>query len=169
MLEALNLSDQSMSPASPTYTVTPSVEDMHATHLPVFQYTCCSTRLTLPFSTQKHLKTLFVQALLLALHLWPSLPQPLLPDINLLPPGARPPPTGYFTNPDTPKDLAGPAAAAFFAEKHLQKLLPVLRATSSSHPRLHSVWLTILALLLPGFTAVKVGVHRCNACTCLSG
>lgn len=58
MLEALNLSDQSMSPASPTYTVTPSVEDMHATHLPVFQYTCCSTRLTLPFSTQKHLKTL---------------------------------------------------------------------------------------------------------------
>lgn len=97
-----------------------------------------------------------LQALLLALHLWPSLPQSLLHDIKLLPAGAEPPPTDYFTNADAHKDLAGPAAAAFFAEKHLQKLLPVLRASSSSHPRLHSVWPTILALLLPGFTAVKV-------------
>ncbi|KAL3158646.1 hypothetical protein ABBQ32_011390 [Trebouxia sp. C0010 RCD-2024] len=95
------------------------------------------------------------EALLLALHLWPSLPQSLLHDIKLLPAGAEPPPTDYFTNADAHKDLAGPAAAAFFAEKHLQKLLPVLRASSSSHPRLHSVWPTILALLLPGFTAVK--------------
>ncbi|KAL3135482.1 hypothetical protein ABBQ38_005962 [Trebouxia sp. C0009 RCD-2024] len=98
---------------------------------------------------------LAAKALLLALHLWPSLPQSLLRNIKLLPAGAEPPPTGYFTNPDAPTDLAGPAAAAFFAEKHLQKLLPVLRASSGSHPRLHSVWPTILALLLPGFTAVK--------------
>ena len=97
-----------------------------------------------------------LQALLLALHLWPSLPEPLLHNVKLLPAGAKPPPKGYFSNPDTPKDLAAPAAAAFFAEKHLQMLMPVLRASSSSHPRLHSVWLTLFALLLPGFTAVKV-------------
>lgn len=97
-----------------------------------------------------------LQALLLALHLWPALPESLLPEVKLLPAGVTSPPADFFSNPDAPKDLAAPAAAAFFAEKHLQQLLPVLRASSSSHPRLHSVWLTIFALLLPGFTAVKV-------------
>ena len=97
-----------------------------------------------------------LQALLLALHLWPLLPESLLPEVKLLPAGAKRPPAAFFSNPDAPRDAVAPATAAFFAEEHLQQLLPVLRASSSSHPRLHSVWLTIFALLLPGFTAVKV-------------
>lgn len=56
---------------------------------------------------------------------------------------------------DTPKEAAA-AAAAFFSEEHLQTVLPVLRGSSSSHPRLHSLWPTLFALLIPGFKAVKV-------------
>ena len=95
---------------------------------------------------------------MIALHLWSSLPKHLLQQVKLLPANAQAPPAGYFTNADTQKDLAAPAAAAFFQQGHLQALLPVLRASSSSHPRLHSVWPTILALLPPGFTAVKVSL-----------
>lgn len=119
--------------------------------LPVTEHSilCCRTK-------ESSINVLCMQALLLALHLWPSLPKSLLQEVKLLPADTKPPPKGYFTDPDTLKDLAAPAAAAFFTEQHLQRLLPVLRASSSSHPRLHSVWLTIFALLLPGFTAVKV-------------
>ena len=99
---------------------------------------------------------IMLQALLLALQLWPALPPSALTDIKLLPAGATPPPKNFFTGPDVPQEAAAGAAAAFFTVSHLQKLLPVLRASSSSHPRLHSVWPTLLALLLPGFTALRV-------------
>ena len=58
------------------------------------------------------------------------------------------------------------AAAAFFSEQHLQILSPVLKGSSSSHPRLHSLWPTLLALLLPGFKAVKVS--NSSVCSGLS-
>ena len=35
-------------------------------------------------------------------------------------------------------------------------MLPALRAASASHPRLHSVWPSLLAFLLPGFKVDRV-------------
>lgn len=84
------------------------------------------------------------------------MPSTLLQQTSLLPSNVQPPSTDFFTVSDTPKDAAAAAAAAFFSEQHLQTVLPVLRGSSSSHPRLHSVWPTVFALLLPGFKAVKV-------------
>ena len=84
------------------------------------------------------------------------MPSALLKQTSLLPSDVRSPCTDFFTVSDTPKDAAAAAAAAFFSEQHLQTVLPVLRGSSSSHPRLHSVWPTVFALLLPGFKAVKV-------------
>ena len=83
------------------------------------------------------------------------MPFTLLKQTSLLPSNVQSPSTDFFTVSDTPKDAAA-AAAAFFSEQHLQTVLPVLRGSSSSHPRLHSLWPTLFALLLPGFTAVKV-------------
>lgn len=37
-----------------------------------------------------------------------------------------------------------------------QALLPVLRASTAAHPRLHTLWPTLLALLLPGYTPAQV-------------
>ena len=84
------------------------------------------------------------------------MPSTLLKQTSLLPSNVQPPSTDFFTVSDTPKDAAVAAAAAFFSEQHLQTVLPVLRGSSSSHPRLHSLWPTLFALLLPGFKAVKV-------------
>ncbi|DBB15045.1 TPA: hypothetical protein ACH3X3_004628 [Trebouxia sp. C0006] len=94
------------------------------------------------------------EVLLLALRLWGSMPFTLLKQTSLLPSNVQSPSTDFFTVSDTPKDAAA-AAAAFFSEQHLQTVLPVLRGSSSSHPRLHSLWPTLFALLLPGFKAVK--------------
>ena len=96
--------------------------------------------------------------LLLALRLWGSMPSTLLKQISLLPPNVQSASTDFFTVSDTPKGAAAAAvaAAAFFSEQHLQTVVPVLRGSSSSHPRLHSLWPTLFALLLPGFKAVKV-------------
>ena len=87
------------------------------------------------------------------------MPSSLLKQTSLLPSNVQPPSTDFFTVSDMPKDAAAAAAAAaaaFFSEQHLQTVLPVLRGSSSSHPRLHSLWPTLFALLLPGFKAVKV-------------
>ena len=83
------------------------------------------------------------------------MPSTLLKRTSLLPSNVQSPSTDFFTVSDTPKEAAA-AAAAFFSEQHLQTVLPVLRGSSSSHPRLHSLWPTLFALLLPGFKAVKV-------------
>ena len=109
------------------------------------------------------------QALLLAVRLWPVMPEELRASCQLLPAGAAAPPKGFFTGSSggaskkkskalTPDGAAG-AAASFFTTAHLQSLLPVLRLTSGAHPRLHSLWPTLLALLLPGFSADRV---RCS-------
>jgi len=95
--------------------------------------------------------------LLLALRLWGSMPSTLLKQTSLLPSNVQSPSTDFFTVSDTPKEAAA-AAAAFFSEQHLQTVLPVLRGSSSSHPRLHSLWPTLFALLLPGTT------FFCQAC-----
>ena len=98
----------------------------------------------------------WMQAFLLAIRLWSKLPADLLSEVSLLPQGITSPPDSFFTK---GQGSASAAAAAVFSQQHLQTLLPVLRSTSSSHPRLHSLWPTLLALLLPGFTAVKVANH----------
>ena len=103
------------------------------------------------------LKTSFLQALLLALHLWSRCNSELLAKCPLLPSGAQPPVKGFFTS-TTAEAADHPVAAAeaFFAASHLQKILMPLRLSSASHPRLHSLWPTLFALLVPGFTAAKV-------------
>lgn len=100
------------------------------------------------------------EALLLALRLWPRLPPAVAAACPLLPAGfkAQQLPASLFTDPTTAtgSKAAAAAAAAFFSRQHLSTLLPVLRATTQAHPRLHSVWPTLLALLIPGFSADKV-------------
>lgn len=100
-----------------------------------------------------------VQALLLALRLWPLMPQQLRGSCALLPhadvddlpaSGGGSHTTAYATS--------AQGAAAFFASSHLAKLLPVFRATSVAHPRLHTLWPTVLALLLPGFAPKRVSI-----------
>lgn len=95
------------------------------------------------------------QALLLAIRLWAVMPADVRRSCPLLPVGCTPPPADFFRAGAGGGD-ASEAAAAFFTPQHVRALLPVLRLTSQSHPRLHSVWPTLLALLLPGFTADKV-------------
>jgi hypothetical protein len=99
-------------------------------------------------------------ALLLALRLWPRLPAAWAEACPLLPAGfaAKKLPAQLFADPSASAGSKAVAAvaAAFFSKQHLTSLLPVLRGTTQSHPRLHSVWPTLLALLIPGFTADKV-------------
>jgi DNA polymerase phi len=116
-------------------------------------------------------------ALLLALRLWPRLPAAAAEACPLLPAGfaAKKLPAQLFTDPSASagSKAVAAAAAAFFSKQHLTSLLPVLRGTTQSHPRLHSVWPTLLALLIPGFTADKVRNRRGSAagaavlCSCL--
>ena len=110
------------------------------------------------------------QALLLAVRLWPSMPEELRASCQLLPPGAPTPPRGFFTRSSggasKKKQASGAvgAAAAFVTAAHLRALLPVLRLTSAAHPRLHSLWPTMLALLLPGFSADRVRLGDVRGC-----
>lgn len=102
------------------------------------------------------------EALLLALRLWPRLPAAVVQSCPLLPEGfhaSTPLPANLFMNNAGAANskAVAVAAAAFFTRHHLTALLPVLRATTQSHPRLHIVWPTLLALLMPGFSAEKVG------------
>lgn len=100
------------------------------------------------------------EALLLALRLWPRLPPAAAAACPLLPAGCKAKlPAALFADPAaaaSSKAVAA-AAAAFFSRDHLAALLPVLRATTQAHPRLHTLWPTLLALLIPGFSADKVG------------
>lgn len=100
------------------------------------------------------------EALLLALRLWPRLPAAAAAACPLLPGGfkAKQLPAGLFSDPAAAagSKAVAAAAAALFTKAHLAALLPVLRATTAAHPRLHSVWPTLLALLIPGFSADKV-------------
>lgn len=98
------------------------------------------------------------EALLLALRLWPRLPPAVAAACPLLPSGVKAKlPRGLFTDPAAASSKgAAAAAAAFFSKQHLGALLPALRATTAAHPRLHSVWPTLLSLLIPGFSADKV-------------
>ncbi len=100
------------------------------------------------------------EALLLALRLWPRLPAAAVAACPLLPGGfkAKQLPAAMWSEPSVAagSKAVAAAAAAFFTKQHLAALLPVLRATTASHPRLHSVWPTLLALLIPGFSADKV-------------
>ena len=48
--------------------------------------------------------------------------------------------------------------------QHLDSLSGALADASASHPRIHSVWLTLLSLLIPGFTPVKVNPSHQQQC-----
>jgi DNA polymerase phi len=100
-----------------------------------------------------------LQALLLALRLWPLMPQQLRDSCALLPVAdiSDLPASGGSSH-TTVYAASGQGAAAFFASSHLSKLLPVFRATSGAHPRLHTLWPTVLALLLPGFAPKRVSI-----------
>lgn len=91
-----------------------------------------------------------LQDLLLALRLWPHLPPKILKRGALLPKGIEAPPSDFGIS--NGKSTA--AAAAFFSAEHLSKLSAVLKSSSASHPRLHSVWDAIIALLLPGLVSI---------------
>ena len=101
-----------------------------------------------------------LQVLFMALRLWGRLPADVAAGCSVLPQGVQPPAVDFFTT-SKPAAASHPedAAAAFFSAEHLAKVLEPLRSSTSSHPRLHSVWTTVLALLIPGFTPSKVRVR----------
>jgi len=101
------------------------------------------------------------EGLLLAVSLWGQLPEDIISSSHYLPISSNnnkdsKPVKGFFTNkgkaPATTTEWNSAAcASAFFSEKHLQKIANAMHATTSSSPRLHSLWPTLLSLLLPGF------------------
>jgi len=97
------------------------------------------------------------EALLLALRFWAALPAPTLKACRLLPKGAPRPPPDLFTPSSSLPDpeASRAAAAAFFSAAHMTALRPILIASHASHPRLHLLWTTLFALLVPGFTVKK--------------
>ncbi|GFR51036.1 hypothetical protein Agub_g13364, partial [Astrephomene gubernaculifera] len=101
------------------------------------------------------------EALLLALVLWPHLPASVISSCRLLPPNTPPPPPELFASASSqPLSAATTAAAAataagFFTAEHLRRLLPLLLASSASHPRMHTLWRYVLPMLLPGFRPHK--------------
>ncbi len=109
-------------------------------------------------------RTASPESLLLALRLWHVLPAATLKSCALLPAlpaGSAPPPPAFWDAPaSVPRSAVAPAAAALFTPSHVGKLTPVLLASSGSHPRLHPVWGCLMALLVPGFSPLKVGVIR---------
>ena len=91
---------------------------------------------------------------MLALRLWRFMPAELRKASGLLPACAAAPSAQVFTQGRNVKDKGDTAvAAALFSENHLDKVAPLLRPTTQGHPRLHTVWPTLLALLLPGYSA----------------
>lgn len=50
-----------------------------------------------------------------------------------------------------------PAASAVMSQAYLAAILPALKASTSSSPRMHTLWSYLLPYLLPGFRPNKVG------------
>lgn len=94
---------------------------------------------------------------MLALRLWPFMPPSLISECRMLPRDCPAPSPGAFTGAKDAKS-ASTAGAAFMTGPYLSSLRGAL-ADSASHPRIHSVWLTLLSLLIPGFTPVKVTLY----------
>jgi DNA polymerase phi len=114
------------------------------------------------------------EALMLALRLWPRLPPAVAARCPLLPAaakqgGSEPLARNVWADPSAAAKSGAfaEASARFFSRQHLEALLPVLRATTQAHPRLHSLWPTLLALLMPGFSADKVR-KACPRQTCVA-
>ena len=114
-----------------------------------------STILAVRFVPRQLVACLSMQDLLLALRMWPFMPAELLSECPMLPSGCPAPSAGAFTGSDNARSVST-AGAAFMTAQHLRSLSGVLADASASHPRIHSVWLTLLSLLIPGFTPVKV-------------
>lgn len=92
--------------------------------------------------------------LLICLRLWPRISDNLRAECTLLPRQCPPPPATTFTTGAEPARLAA-AAASIFSPSYLQLLAPALLDTTHAHPRMHTLWTHLLALLLPGFTVAK--------------
>ena len=89
------------------------------------------------------------------MRLWPYMPSDLLSECPLLPKNCPVPSPGAYSGLQDVKS-ASTAGAAFMTSSHLSSVSSALAEGSASHPRVHSVWLTLLTLLIPGFTPVKV-------------
>ena len=124
-------------------------------HSTTAEATTASTSSPTPTSTPGTTAGTSPDALFLAIRLWDVLPSDVarachhLPD---LPAGTRRPGADFFRHPDPRQALeVATATAAFFAPSHLEKLTVPLKAACIVAPRVHSCWLAILALLIPGF------------------
>ena len=96
-----------------------------------------------------------VQDLMLALRVWPLMPPDLISECPMLPNNCPAPSVGAFTGSQNVQS-ASTAGLAFLTPAYLSSVGEALADASASHPRVHSVWLTLLSLLIPGFTPVKV-------------
>ena len=108
-------------------------------------------------SSSAYLGVYLLQALLVSLRLWGRLPKSILKQCSLLPHVKHAPPPDYLTSHGTARHKhTTTAATAFFAPEHLRSLVEGLRSSTSAHPAMHSVWPTLLALLLPDFSLDQV-------------
>ena len=92
---------------------------------------------------------------MLALRLWPFLPPELASELPMLPKGCPAPGPGTFMGSQDVQS-ARAAGLAFTTPTHLSSIGEALAEASASHPPVHSEWLALLSLLIPGFTPVKV-------------
>ncbi|MEW5313413.1 MAG: hypothetical protein WDW38_004984 [Sanguina aurantia] len=101
------------------------------------------------------------EMLLLCLVLWPRLAPSGASACKLLPPNTPCPPTKLLIKPSavTHADLA-PTAAGLFDRAYLTRILQPLLSTTSSHPRLHSLWEHLLGFLIPGYHLKTSGQHH---------
>lgn len=120
----------------------------------------CSSSFTQVPHTQPP-SSLPTQMLLLCLVLWPRLAPSGASACKLLPPNTPCPPTKLLIKPSavTHADLA-PTAAGLFDRAYLTRILQPLLSTTSSHPRLHSLWEHLLGFLIPGYHLKTSGQHH---------
>eukprot|EP00798_Chlamydomonas_sp_ICE-L_P019314 gene19314-25966_t len=111
------------------------------------------------------------EALLLSLVLWPQIPADLI-KLTPLPQNCPPPPATFLSprhqpaaansNKKTPKkdkkdptDSLAATSAALFSSEYLKSALNPLLTSTSSNPRLHTMWNYLLPFLLPSYRLTK--------------
>lgn len=92
----------------------------------------------------------------LGIHLWPLMPKQVAINCRVLPERKDPPSmdfipygsgkVGEFT------EMTSNASKHFFSKSHMEYISECVRATTSTHPHVHSCWESMLCFMLPGYT-----------------
>ena len=104
------------------------------------------------------------EVLTLGIHLWPLMPRDFCVGCRLLPENSFPSIefiTDRFEKQSAFSTETSIASEKFFSNKHLEFISECLKMTTSSHPRMHSCWESMLYLLIPGYGSNRIN-HKIN-------